>query len=267
MCKRTTTDPLLRLLLDRYHLHLLSVPRENIMLGTLYVHDGKQVVAVGNASNLLDPPLDAAAGATSETMADVAGQVTREIDLKAGIGFLDNVLGAMGASAVLDKVHAGLETKRVRSLQFRFTDVTRDSVDVLDLGKRIWRHRLLEEHALFDERNRYYLVTAVARTNSINIAAANDSASHVDLDIDALKAAAANVGVGLERADKGEISFQGSKRLGFGLELHELIYDREKQSLRMKMPDGYIAVRGAVPPRPQPALIGEHDGNVFLSVS
>jgi hypothetical protein len=265
MCKRNTTDPLIRLVLDRYHLHLLSVPREQVTVGTLYVHDGRQVGAAGNVAHLLDPPFDAAAGMTTEAMADVAGQMTRGVSLSAGLGFLDGVLGALGAGAILDKVRAGFERNGARSLRFRFTDVTREAVDVLELGKRIWKHRLLEDHALAGERNRYYLVTAVARTHSINIVAERESATKAELDVDALKLAAGTAGVGVTRTENGEVSFHGPKRLAFGVELHELLYDPAKESLRLRMPAGYVAVRGEAP-RVAPAVLGGPDDDAFLDV-
>ncbi|MEO7521235.1 MAG: hypothetical protein ABIW79_05410 [Gemmatimonas sp.] len=78
MCKRTERDPLLRLFIDEYNLHLLAIPRENAAVGDVYVHDGKRTSAPGSLVHLLTPVFTMPAIVTGEQLADVAGTVSRE---------------------------------------------------------------------------------------------------------------------------------------------------------------------------------------------
>src|SRR6185436_9856151 len=56
VCKRTTSDPLVRAFLDNYGLNLLSIPRKNAMCGDLYIADGPRVSTPGHIAQVLIPP-------------------------------------------------------------------------------------------------------------------------------------------------------------------------------------------------------------------
>src|SRR2546425_2350227 len=189
MRKRTTNDPLIRAFLDRYGLNLLAVPREGAKVGDLYVEDRNGVSAPGSVVSFVDPPLVLPRQKRNEVMADVAGLVSDEVDIKTGLGLLEGFLVAVGAGAIVDKVRAEYEAARARTIRFRFPDATRDSVDPIELGTRLEEHKLAEDHPLWAPANRYYLVTAVARTSSITVRAGTGESESVDLEIGALTVA------------------------------------------------------------------------------
>jgi hypothetical protein len=58
VCKRTTTDPLIRRVLDRYGLHLLAIPRADAVVGDVYLHDGRRMAPIGNVGHLLELAAD-----------------------------------------------------------------------------------------------------------------------------------------------------------------------------------------------------------------
>ena len=58
MWRRNTSDPLMRLFLDKYYLHLLSIPREDVLIGDLYAYDGSRVSTPGKITYFLDRKSD-----------------------------------------------------------------------------------------------------------------------------------------------------------------------------------------------------------------
>ncbi len=266
--KRNTDDPLIRMFLDRYSLHLLAVPREGAAVGDLYVYDGKRVSAPGKVMYLLEPPLELPPVTAGEVMADVSGTVSNSVSLEAGFGLLEGFLAAMGAVGIVSSLRASWQARRVGFLRFRFSSAVRDSVDVLLLGSRLIRHKLVEDHPLHDEDHRYYLVTAVARTPSISIVAESAEGKAVAVDIGAARMADVGAGVSVQQTSEGEVTFAGSKSLAFGVELHELQYDSKRGRVKLRMPEGAVRVRSRERGGPQrlmqPAVIGGPEDDVFL---
>jgi hypothetical protein len=269
MCRRNTEDPLLRTFFDKYNLHLLSIPRANTAVGDLYIHDGEHTSASGSVTHFLEPALKIPAGAADEQMADVSGQISQAVSVKAGFGLLESFLTALGAAGIVTKARAGLEAKGAATLRFRFKGATRDSVDAMLLGSKLARHTLKKNHALYRKDYRYYLVTAVVRSPSISIVAESNRARAVDLDVKALKSGA-KAAVRVEQSDKGEVTFAGKKKLAFGVELYELVLDPERHTLKLRLPPGVVRVRTvagpAAAPAVAPAVIGGPDANAFLEI-
>jgi len=265
MFKRSTDDPLVRTFLDKYNLNLLSIPREKASVGDLYVHDGKRVSTPGSVTYFLDPPFEVPAAITGESMADVIGQVSNSVSVNVGLGLLEGFLTAMGAGGILAKVRAGYEAKGTKTLKFHFAQATRDYVDAMLVGSRLTDHRIKEGHALYDEGYHYYLVTAVARSPSINIIAESDNARSVNIDVDAMRIAAVPVGISMAKSNEGEVTFTGKKSLAFGVELYELRYDVRRKQLRLLLTD-VGQVRGKPTHIAKPAFIGDSIGDAFIAV-
>ncbi len=104
MCKRNTTDPLVRYFLDQYRLNLLAVPRERVKPGDLYVEDKRGVTAPGQVGSFLTPPPKLPRPVRDETMADASGQMSRRLSLDVGLRLLQNFLLALGAVGVMDEL-------------------------------------------------------------------------------------------------------------------------------------------------------------------
>lgn len=267
MCNRTTNDPLLRIFLDKYGLHLLSIPREKAQVGDLYVHDGKRVSTPGQVKYFLDPPLTMPHPVTGESMADVVGQLTQGISIKVGLSLLEGFLTALGAGGALTKLRTGFETKGTKIIKFCFEHATRDHVDVMQLGSKLARHKIKQGNAIYGEGNHYYMVTAVARSSSISINAENENNQSVDLDAELLKVGEGDMGVSVSSSGTGKLTFKGKKSLAFGVELYELMYDVKRSALRLLLPPGLIKVQGdSEEPIVKPAFIGGPDGDVLLTV-
>jgi hypothetical protein len=270
MCRRDTTDPVLRLMLDRYRLHLLSVPRADAAVGDVYVRDGHAVVSPGNVRHLVAPPLEVVADRGPERMADISGEATTMFSASAGLGFLEGALAAMGAAGVVQQLRGELERERVRSVRFSFTDVFRSWTDVLEIGQRIWRHRVDPRQTLAGPGRRYFLVTATASTDTIEIAGEREDGIAPKVDVESLVGSVGGK-VSAQRTSGGSVQFFGEEPLVFGVELHELLYDEEARTLRLKVASRPMALRGesaeAQPgPVVEPAVLGAPEDDLLLAV-
>jgi hypothetical protein len=264
---RNTDDPLMRYFLDKYYLNLLSLPRENVAVGDIYVLDGKKVFPpAGKIMDFIEPPLELPSVTKGENMPDVSGIVSKGVSIKMGMGFLEGFLNAMGAFGIVTKIQAEYEAKKMNVIKFRFAHITRDYMNAMALGGKLIRHQLMEDHPFYDEGYRYYVVTAVIRTKSISIIGEGDQTKSGTVKVGAIKIADVSTGVSVEESSGGEVTFIGEKNLVFGVELYELSYDSKRKKLKYKIPSGAIKVRNKSEPLVKPAFIGGPEDDIFLKV-
>lgn len=268
MCKRSEPDPLLRLFVDLYNLHLLAIPRENSAVGDLYVHDGQRTSAPGSVTNFLTPRFTVPPVARGERMADVAGTMSQGVDVKVGLGLLEGFLTAMGAGGLIGDTKAEFARAMTRTLRFRFAEATRDSIDPFLLGETLAGHSFDRRNAIHDDKYRYYLVTAVVRSRSIGVTAERERTSSAELDLEALAVAEVGGGVTIRQSSQGEVTFAGDRALAFGVELYELVEGTHGEGMRLRAPESAVRVRGRRKASlPEPAFIGGEDGDAFLSLA
>jgi len=269
MCKRDTADPLARLFLDRYHLHLLRPPREDVDVGHVYPRENGTVSAPGHFRHLLDPAPDLPPINRGEAMADVKGTTSNEISAGVGLSLLDGFFSALKLAGIAGKIRAGVEGGKAVNLRFSFRDSARDSLDPFALEVALRRHPFDRTTSLLHENRRYYFVTAVVRSSSISFIAldANSRAVDIGAGIDQLADLDANVSV--ERSGGEEITVRGPKQLAFGVELQELLYDGDRKILRLRNAKDVIKVRraedGNAVTAMAPEFIGGMEGDIFLS--
>jgi len=269
MCKRSEAkaDPLVNTFLERYHLNLLAVPRQNADVGDLYVHDGKHTALGGKLAAYLEKSFQLPAVARGETMAALTGKLSRSVKTDLGLGLLEGFFVALGATLPLGKVKAHWQAKGARNLRFKLQDAKRDSVDVGQLGLTLVDNVLAVNHPLVDMTNRYYVVTGVARSPSLTVALEDEQGNTLDLGADVTGMGSADVGVTITRGAAGEVTFAGETALAFGLELFELYLCEER--VRLRLPEGAFLLRVPDAPGggPQPAFIGGDDSDVFIDLA
>jgi hypothetical protein len=271
LLKRNTDDPLIRSFIDRYNLHLLSIPRANATIGDLYRYDGNKVDTPGKIIYFLEPSLEISNIITGETMANIHGEISKGIDINVGLEFLDGFLTTIGASGIISNIRSSYESQNIHTLKFRFTEITRDYIDPYWLSDEISGHRINEKSAMYGEGYRYFLVTAVVKSPSINIIAEDEQKRAVDVDVKALQLANISANVSLEHAGKGEIIFKGKHNLVFGVELYELIYDSKYNCFRFKTVTETVKLRDKgseiIRTDIKPAFIGDsNEGDAFLQI-
>jgi hypothetical protein len=271
MLKRNTDDPLIRTFIDKYNLHLLSVPRANASIGDLYRYDGSKVNTPGNISYFLEPSLEISNITAGERMAEISGTISRGLETNFGLEFLEGFLMTLGAGGIVSNVRNSYESKNTHSLKFSFSDIRRDYVDPYWLSEEISDHTIKKDSAMYGEGYRYFLVTSVVRSPSINIIAEDEQMRGVDVDVKAIQLADVSAGVSVEKAGRGEITFKGKQSLAFGVELYELLYDTTENRFRFKTVTETVKLRdkGSEITRTdiKPAFVGDPlEGNAFFSV-
>src|SRR5262249_41860246 len=189
LLKRNTDDPLIRSFIDKYNLHLLSIPRANASIGDLYRYDGNTASTPGKISYFLEPIFEISKVTTGETMGDISGVISKGIDAKFGLEFLDGFLKAVGAGGIITKLSSSYESKNTHMLKFRFAEITRDHTDPYWLSEDISSHTIKKNSAMYGEGYHYFLVTAVVRSPSINIIAEDEQMRTVDIDVETLQLA------------------------------------------------------------------------------
>jgi hypothetical protein len=271
MCTRDTTDPLVRLFLDKYGLHLLPQPREGVAVGDVYPHYGGTTHAAGRYSALLPRPFKLPKIHSGEKAADISGTVSDAVSAKVGLSLLEGFLGAIGAAGWISKLRLSMEGKDAASLRFRFADPLRDHLDPLQLELALREYKPDWKKSLFDPERRYFMTTAVVRSRAISVTAEDRNARAVDVDVDALKVLSEKVGVKVEKSAQSEITFSGGKPLAFGIELHEVLYQPAKRNrLGLAGTSGAVRARAAgdgEEPATRASFIGDAvKGDIFLRV-
>lgn len=267
--KRDTDDPLMRAFADKYKLHLLPIPRDDIAVCDVYIHDKNGMSAPGSIVDLLEPAYVIPPAKTG-TMADVAGKLSKSVSLEVGVGLLEAFLQGFGVGGIIQKVRVGYENKGAHYMKFRFTNIQHESVSPIGAAKNLIDHVIPENHPFFDANNRYYLVTALARTSSITIIAEDSNHHDIDVELKALGLAEISPKATIEKSGQSEITFRGGQdnnSLVFGVELHELNYDAEKRLFKMNAVNKFVEVRGHGRDKDirRPALIGDPmKGPLFL---
>jgi hypothetical protein len=258
---RKSVDPLLDLLLKKYHLNLLSIPREHAEPGDLYMQDRNSnfVSTPGRITSILTPEVEIPV-VKSEQMADVSGQVSRDISGKAGLDFLEGFLNKLAGAGIGAKISGAYEKSKESKIIFSFPGAKRDFIDPFLLGSKLIGHTFVTDNPLYSEDNRYYVVAGVAKTNKISIELQGDEKQAVDVNATITEIGNVAGNLKLENNQTAKIIFTGDKDLVFGVELYELEPPKDKKKLTMKPSDEAKVLRGS-----EPAFIGP-DGDAFISV-
>ena len=261
---RKSDDPLLNSILKKYRLNLLSIPRENAQVGDLYMQDDNSnfVSTPGSITNFIIPQLEIPQIKTNEQMSNIAGQASNDISGKAGFDFLEGFLDKLGAVGIGGKIRGAYEGSKSNKIVFAFPNPRRDSIDPFEFGSKLRGKKFMTDNPLYAENRRYYVVTGVAKTNSISIEIQGDEKNSVDVTANISQIVDASGNLKLEKNQSGKLTFTGDKELAFGVELYELGYSNEKEKFVMNSPDDAIVVRG----NGEPALLGDVDGDAFISI-
>ena len=245
--KNKSKDPLLKLILDKYHLNLLSIPRENASVGDLYVQDGdvQHLSSPGSITNFLEPKFGVPQLKIGEILSDISGVTSSNESGKVGLDLLEGFLNALGPVGAGSKIRGSYEKDSKQSIKFTFTNATRDYVDAALFGSALASgYKFNTKNALYEEGRRYFVVTGVAKSPSISIALDGDQKQVMDVNAEVKQLVNASGGISIETSGSGQITFKGDKSLAFGVELFELSYDIDKQKFSMSTINEAVGIRG-----------------------
>lgn len=268
MWQRTSNDPLGRLLYSRYGLHVLSRPREDMtVFHLLPVSDGR-AGAPGKLSTFLGALFDLPAVKAGERLADISGTTSDGVSLAFGFDFLEGFLSLIGAQAVIKALSAAFKKSNTKALKLRFGGATRDYLeDPFELELRLRNFRFAREDSLMRPGCRYYIVTAVHRSDQISFTAVDEHSAQ--LDVSAEVAAIGGANAAIKSSGNGEMTAESDTSLVYGVELSELVHNERRNRLELAMTKGYVQVRtgeqGQLPGSAR-SMIGGPDDSMRLRI-
>ena len=194
---------------------------------------------------------------------DIEGTETSKINVNIGVTILGGFIGALGGG------NLGLQTgfNRAKSVTFKYTAVTEDSIDVLLLEQFVKAGRI-NEHVpsgtvdkLIDDE--IYAITSILKTKKIVVAAQAEGGVSVQLDVPVIQqAVGANIKVGSEGTVSSTISFEGPVAAPFAFQAVQLVFDDSGEFLTTEqLPAGDAAARAL------DRDVRAASGRVFLGVN
>lgn len=265
MCRRDSTDVLVRKFLDHYQVNLLSMPGRRVRCGSVYIKEGKRVTAPGSLSDIVEPALTLDEPYHEAELADLVGTWSGSVTLNVGIGLLRNFMAALGAAGLIDKLHASLQPTSVRNIAFSFREVSRDSLMPTSLAAALVGHHLVRANPLVRDGNRYFAVAAVLRSRSVSIQGRNSADSAVDLGVGVATVADVDAKVEVKRESESEVTYSGREPLAIGVELYELRWDDGQQEFAFYTPKGPLRVLGIRADQPLNAAFIGDDEDAFIA--
>lgn len=272
--KRDSSDPLVKALFDDYMFNMLTIPREKVELGDVYRNDksDEKLYPATNIKNYLTPEFQMPNIDPPETMGDISGLVSSNIDANIGLDFLQNFLNVLSSLNLGATIKANYEASRVNKIKYQFIGATRQHIDPFLFGAMLKNHMVQTDNPAFNSQSRYFVVMGVIRTDSLDVEAEDQNGNKVDVDIDVAGLIGANSKIKVDKSRAGTITYKGEKDLVLGVELCELIYTSDNK-FKIEVVDKEYKVREGdkkeVHKRKEArSLIGDPtQGNVFVDIA
>jgi len=265
MWSRRTTDPLGKLLFQKYGMHVLSRPRENVSVLQVFAFHNDQFFQSGSLDAFLRTKVERPDIGKDEAQLDIDTTVSDAVSGRLGLNFLQGFLALLGIGAV-NAVSASFEKSQSDSLRFRFGGCTRDYVlDGFDLDWKLSEVVFDKNKSAMKDDGRYYIVTGVHFCNELTFELLDKNQMKVDLSADL--ALVGGVKSGLSISKDKQITAKSNKKLAYGVELNELVYDEKRNRLQLEESKSYVHVkarRDAVLPK---AMIGGPTGSLLVPIA
>jgi hypothetical protein len=222
MCRRASDDPLINMLFHQYGFQLLSTPRFDVKVGHAVVGTSRRASLVGPVDALLAErePLPLVSRGTP--LVPIEGVASSTYSQDASFGILDRVLEALGLDTTVAArlKHDGLGSDAIR---FRFGAPEQDMIVPGQLGLWLRKARFDAAHPVLARAEELWLVGAVLKCKSLEIA--RGSASEVGTAGELKAPAVASAVVesrAWQTADWG-IRYAGEAPVVFGVRMHRVI--------------------------------------------
>ncbi len=265
--QKDTNDPLLQIILEKYHLNLLSFPRENISIGDIFVNNGESVAMVGNLNGFMDINFERTHIITDEMLWDLSSVLSGQISSRSILPYIEAYLNSMGAQNVYPRLRSAYEAKGGYSISINFIDAAPDYINAFLLSKLISSNKPHGQSNFLNFDNfRYYIVASLARSQSFAFIMYDKFVRPIHIKVDDILTAETG-DIHIEKQETGQLIFRGKKRLVFGVELYKLIYEKNGNKLSLAISKEQIRVRGGGLSRAssiEPSLV--EDNSMFFRV-
>lgn len=257
MWSRTTTDPLGKLLFDKYGMHILSRPRENVSVFDVFpVREGEAAMS-GGIDAFLRARFERPEVEQDEVLLDIDSTISEAVSGNVAFNFLNGFLAMLGVG-VANSVSAAIEASQSRALRFRFGGCRRDHVkDCFELDWKLSEVPFVKEKSAMREGYRYYIASAVHYCSELTFEVLDKNMVKVDLsaDVAALGSAKAGLAVNKDR----QLTTRSDKRLAYGVELNEIVYNEKREQLQLEESRNYLHVKARTPVLPKAMLGGPQE--------
>lgn len=262
MWTRKTTDPLGRLLFEKYAMHVLDRPRENVSVFDVFpVRDGVASMS-GSIDSFLRSVFDRPEVVRDEVLLDIDSTTSDAVSGTLAAGFLQGFLALLGAG-VTGSMGAALEASQNRALRFRFGGCRRDHVkDCFELDWKLSETAFDRTKSPMRDGFRYYLATAVHYCNELTFELLDKNMGKVDLSAEVAALGQTKAGLSINR--EREIVAHCAQRLAYGIELNELVCDERRGQLQLQESLGYVHIKAGGAPTMPRAMIGSADESMVL---
>jgi len=261
--RRDSNDPFVKLL-AQHNLSLLKPPSEKEAVGDLHIYCGGKTSTQGKITYLLDPPLEMPPLLT-EKLPDFCGSTAATMSFKEGFSLFEGIFNAFNIGNISGKAKVNYEKAKAKQIKFSFANVTKDRVDVFELGSKLEEPNFRVKNPFYDGKSEYHLVTAVARSPLFTIRVEGKNGQALSAGVEVAKAIKSSTKLRVDETSENEIIAKG-KKLAFGIQTYQMRYDPEMERLSF-LPSGIIRVGAKEKPKLEPSFIGGPHGSVFVNLS
>jgi hypothetical protein len=261
-CNRGSDDPILKVFVKEHQLNLLKMPRQGISIGDVMItREGKTFLPVTiNDVFKGEKPFNPTSSENKQSPFDTT--FSQDISAKAVINFMEALAASyeMSASGNLKSAY-----KNARSARVRVNDVRKTVAKLGDLTRWLSKATIDPEQNLMREGDKVYVVTAVVKSNDMEVTAFDDSGKAINIDVAATGLADASAEFSAQAKVGASRVYKAKDRLAFGVELNELVYSGG--TWHLDLPDGWVDVRGGREEKnPKPVFLGgsASDGEAFI---
>lgn len=238
-CNRDSADPILKAFVQEHSLNLLKWPREGVEIGDLIIsRDGRTFPPVRIEEIFAsDRPFDVEKKQVELAPFDTS--FSSEVQIATVVSFVEGIASRLGmkASGKLKSAYATANSAKIKVKGSRKT-----SGKLAAIAQWLASSSVAAQQTMMRDGDKIYLVTALLKSNEIEVSATNADNKNLDIDVSATEMAEASATISAKKSAGTAIIYKSRKRLTIGVELHELVPDGT--NWRLDLPSGWVDFRG-----------------------
>jgi hypothetical protein len=255
---RPCKDPRLTYLNDQGYC-VLRLPRKGIVPLGIIGRAGNTKNWLGTLDQIWKSEAPVPVVGAPQTVSNLAGGKTSDIDVTFGLDILANALNGMfGGSAPSLDTHY----KDAKSVQFKLGDVTSVSIDPFIIGNYITKGELASQNPFVkkyfggDKRADALVITEILQARAIGVVAKKDDNTAVGVNVPAIQSVlGAKVGVSASGSDSTEVTYQNPDPLTFGFKVFKISFADGAWTIEEVAPSEKVAFADNEDNGPRPVVM------------